>query len=89
MKELFDTCSDLTYVIECIATDSVGEAKYALRRLIAKMEESPVADTDEALEKLKQAQELFQDGDFEHAAVCAGSASRNLQNKLRWPEDSQ
>ena len=89
MKELFDTCSHLTYIIECIATDSIGEAKFELRRLIAEMETLAIADTEGALEKLKEAQELFQGGDFEHAAVCAGSASRQLQTKLHWPENSQ
>lgn len=88
MKELFDTCSHLTYIVECIATDSIGEAKFELRRLIAEMEKLAIADTEEALKKLKEAQELFQGGDFQHAAICASSASRQLQTMLRWPENS-
>ena len=48
-----------------------------------------MTNTEEALEKLKQAQDLLRAGDFDHAAVCAASASRQLQKKLRWPEDSQ
>lgn len=89
MKELFDKCSHLTYIVECIATDLVGEAKFELRKIIADMEASPIADTEEALQKLKQARELFENGDFEHAAFCAVSASRQLQKKLHWPENIQ
>ncbi len=89
MKELFDTCSNLTYIIECFATDTIGEAKFELRKIIVEMEASGMTNTEEALEKLKQAQDLLRAGDFDHAAVCAASASRQLQKKLRWPEDSQ
>ncbi len=89
MKELFDVCSRLTYVIECIAAESLGEAKFELRKLIAEIEASAMPDTADALEKLKQAQELYQSGDFQHAGICTSSASRQLQALLRWPEDSQ
>ena len=89
MKELFDVCSRLTYVVECIAAASLGEAKFELRKLIAEIEASAMPDTADALEKLKQAQELYQSGDFQHAGICTSSASRQLQAKLRWPENSQ
>ncbi len=89
MKELFDVCSRLTYVIECIAAESPGEAKFELRKHIAEIETSALPDTSGALEKLKQAQDLYQSGDFQHAGICASSASRQLQAKLHWPENSQ
>ena len=89
MKELFDVCSRLTYVIECIAADSLGEAKFELRKLIADIEASALPDAEDALAKLREAQDLYQSGDFQHAGICTSSASRQLQAKLRWPEDSQ
>ncbi len=79
MKDHFDIASHLTYVVECIATDLTGEAKFELRKVIKELEASELSDKDDALEKLNEAAESFRGGDYEHAAICAVSANRLLQ----------
>jgi len=86
MKDLFEISSHLTYIVECIATDLTGETKFQLSQLIPKLERSTIEDKDKALKKIKQAFQLYKDGNYRHAAICTVTASRLLQEKLRWPE---
>ena len=84
-KERFDLASHLTYVVECIATDLTGEAKFELSRVIVALEDSDLPDRDTLLAKLQEATDWFQRGDYRRAAVVTVSANRKLQEGLVWP----
>ena len=85
MKERFDLASHLTYVVECLATDLTGEAKFELGRLIVDLEASNLPEKDPILEKLREATDRFRRGDYKRASILTVSASRKLQDGLVWP----
>ena len=85
MKDRFELASHLTYVVECIATDLTGEAKFELSRIIIDLEASSIPERDLILSKLREATDWFHSGDYRRAAVVTVSASRKLQEGLKWP----
>ena len=85
-RERFDLCCHITYLVECIATDLTGEAKFQLDSLIDDLEASQLDDKQEIIEKLVHARRLYQSGENHEAAVNVSSASRKLYSHLRWPE---
>lgn len=84
-KERFELASHLTYVVECIATDLTGEAKFELSRVILALESSALPDREPLLAKLREAMDWYRSGDYRRAAVLTVSASRKLQEGLVWP----
>ena len=86
-KEQFELSSHLTYVVECLATELTGEAKFELLRLITDLEGSGIANKGEILAKLREAAARFRQGEYRRAAILTVSASRKLQEGLEWPED--
>ena len=86
-RQRFDICCHITYIVECIATDLTGEAKFQLDSITKVLERSDLHDKQEILSKLTKALELYDLGDNHQAAVCATSASRQLYKGLTWPEN--
>ena len=87
MKQRFDLASHLTYVVECLATDLTGEAKFELGRLIVDLEASDLPDKDSILERLREATDWFRRGDYHRASILTVSANRKLQDGLEWPSE--
>jgi hypothetical protein len=85
-RERFDLCCHVTYLVECIATDLTGEAKFQLDSLIDDLEASRLHDKQEIIEKLARARHLYRSGENHEAAVNVSAASRKLYSLLRWPE---
>ena len=85
-RERFDLCCHITYLVECIATDLTGEAKFQLDSLIDDLEASQLDDKQDVIEKLARARKLYQSGENHEAAVNVSSASRKLYSRLHWPE---
>ena len=87
IEQLSKFYSHLTYIVECIASDCPGEAKLELGILVRKLEKSEIVEKDEALTKLKQAVQLYKEGNYRHAAICTVTANRLLQKNLPSPLD--
>ena len=85
-RERFDLCCHITYLVECVATDLTGEAKFQLDSLIKDLEASHLGDKQEIIDKLERARRLFQTNEKHEAAVNVSSASRKLYSRLHWPE---
>lgn len=89
MRTDIDIFLHLTYVVECVATDLNGEAKFELRSVVDKLEASKIEGRDVVLEKLREAVQLYQDGDYRHAAVNIVSANQRLQKLVFESDDGQ
>jgi hypothetical protein len=87
MKERFDLASHLTYVVESLATDLTGEAKFELGRFIVELEASNLPDKAPLLAKLQEATDWFRRGDYKRASIVTVSANRKLQEGLVWPSE--
>lgn len=85
-RERFDLCCHMTYLVECIATDLTGEAKFQLDSLIDGLEASHIPDKQEVIEKLVHARQLYKSDENHEAAVNVSSASRQLYSLLHWPQ---
>lgn len=76
--------ADLSYVIESIATDTLGEAKHELARLLERLvnRDYLVADVDFAVKNLRSAQLKLESGGTRYAAIDLGRVSRHIRDSL-------
>lgn len=81
--DLIADLEHLSYVIECLATDVQGEAKYELGNLISSVEgRSGSAEAGEVLDKLKTGADYLRRGRSERAASSLCQASRVLWKRV-------
>lgn len=75
----------LSYIIECIASDTPGEAKHELDGLIARMESDELQDMEdkeEIIKRLRNAEQMFRDDQRGRAASSINGTSRMVWMKV-------
>jgi len=72
----------LSYIIEAVASDLIGEAKFELDRLIERVQTSGIDNESFILENLSNAKHCLKDGNTRHAAADLSRVSRSLWKQL-------
>ncbi len=75
----------LSYIIECIASDTPGEAKHELDGLIARMESDDLQDMqdkEEVIKRLRNAEQMFREDQHGRAVGSINGTSRMIWMKV-------
>ncbi len=85
MNPYIRTLEHLSYILESVAIDAIGEAKMALRQLADLVQTDPrysIANREEIAHRLREALELYYDRQLGPASSVLGVVSRELWKVL-------